>query len=50
MIKSFCVSLIAISALLTSLNAAAVEYRLPAKESRLIGENQYYVVPEGKLT
>jgi L,D-transpeptidase YbiS len=50
MLKSFCASLIAVSTLLASLNAAAVEYRLPAKVSRLIGENQYYVVPEGKLT
>ena len=30
---------------LVSLQAAAVEYRLPAANSRLIGENQQYVVP-----
>lgn len=30
---------------LVSQQAAAVEYRLPAANSRLIGENQEYVVP-----
>ncbi len=30
---------------LVSQQAAAVEYRLPAANSRLIGENQQYVVP-----
>jgi L,D-transpeptidase YbiS len=42
-------ALIAVSALFMS-SAMAVEYPLPAKGSNLVGENQYYVVPEGKLT
>lgn len=33
-----------------SLSALATEYPLPAAQSRLIGENQYYTVPEGKQT
>lgn len=33
-----------------SLSALATEYPLPAAQSRLIGENQYYTVPEGKHT
>ncbi|MGL4713193.1 MAG: L,D-transpeptidase family protein [Shewanella sp.] len=33
-----------------SLSALATEYPLPAASSRLIGENQYYTVPEGKQT
>ncbi|MCS6193682.1 L,D-transpeptidase family protein [Shewanella baltica] len=33
-----------------SLSALATEYPLPAVQSRLIGENQYYTVPEGKHT
>jgi L,D-transpeptidase YbiS len=43
-------ALIAASALIVSLPAFAVEYPLPAKGSNMVGENQYYVVPEGKLT
>lgn len=41
---------IAATAAVISFNSLAVEYRLPAKGNRLVGENQYYVVPEGKLT
>lgn len=33
-----------------SLSALATEYPLPAAQSRLIGKNQYYTVPEGKHT
>ena len=33
-----------------SLSALATEYPLPAAQSRLIGENQYYTGPEGKHT
>ncbi|MCL1141135.1 L,D-transpeptidase family protein [Shewanella gaetbuli] len=40
----------AVTAAVISLNSYALEYRLPEKGSRLVGENQYYVVPEGKLT
>ena len=45
---------IAASALLCTLalvsqQAAAVEYQLPAANSRLIGENQEYVVPAGTM-
>jgi L,D-transpeptidase YbiS len=43
-------ALIAASALIVSLPAFAIEYPLPAKGSNMVGENQYYVVPEGKLT
>ncbi|MDO6775590.1 L,D-transpeptidase family protein [Shewanella sp. 3_MG-2023] len=50
MIKSFCAKLIVVSTMLFSVQVVAVEYALPAKDSRLIGEKQYYVVPEGKLT
>jgi L,D-transpeptidase YbiS len=49
MINSFQSALIAVSALVMS-SAVAVEYPLPAKGSNLVGENQYYVVPEGNLT
>ncbi|UJF21712.1 L,D-transpeptidase family protein [Shewanella sp. OMA3-2] len=35
---------------IVSFNSIALEYRLPAKGSLLVGENQHYVVPEGKLT
>ena len=46
---------IAASALLCTLalvsqQAAAVEYQLPAANSRLIGENQEYVVPADNRT
>ena len=41
---------VAATAIILSFSSAAVEYRLPAEGSKLIGENQYYVVPEGKLT
>ncbi|MGK4474291.1 L,D-transpeptidase family protein [Aeromonas molluscorum] len=34
----------------TSLPALALEYPLPAANSRLVGENEQYVVPEGKGT
>ncbi|MCS3457418.1 L,D-transpeptidase YbiS [Aeromonas sp. BIGb0405] len=34
----------------TSLPAWALEYPLPAANSRLVGENEQYVVPEGKGT
>ncbi|WP_164839244.1 L,D-transpeptidase family protein [Shewanella livingstonensis] len=43
-------TLIAATAIVLSFSSTAVEYRLPAKDSNLVGENQYYVVPEGKLT
>jgi len=33
-----------------SLSALATEYPLPSPKSRLVGENQYYTVPEGKHT
>ncbi|MCL1090686.1 L,D-transpeptidase family protein [Shewanella profunda] len=33
-----------------SLSALATEYPLPASPSRLVGENHYYTVPEGKHT
>ncbi|MCH1929264.1 L,D-transpeptidase family protein [Shewanella sp. A25] len=33
-----------------SLSALATEYKLPSPQSRLVGENQYYTVPEGKHT
>ncbi|QYJ79534.1 L,D-transpeptidase family protein [Shewanella acanthi] len=33
-----------------SLSALATEYKLPSPQSRLVGENQYYTVPEGKQT
>lgn len=36
--------------LFSSLQVFAVEYRLPSNGSRIVGENQYYVVPEGKHT
>jgi L,D-transpeptidase YbiS len=49
MINPLRFALIAVSALFMS-SAVAVEYPLPAKGSNLVGENQYYVVPEGKLT
>ena len=42
--------ILATTATLLSFNSFALEYRLPAKGSLLVGENQYYVVPEGKLT
>ncbi|MGL4613178.1 MAG: L,D-transpeptidase family protein [Shewanella sp.] len=35
---------------LPSLSALATEYPLPPSSSRLIGENHYYTVPEGKHT
>lgn len=35
---------------LPSLSALATEYPLPPAKSRLVGENQYYTVPEGKHT
>jgi L,D-transpeptidase YbiS len=50
MINSLRASLIGATAIILSFSCAAVEYRLPAKGSNLVGENQYYVVPEGKLT
>jgi len=40
----------ATTAIVLSFSSAAVEYHLPADNSNLVGENQYYVVPEGKLT
>ncbi len=33
-----------------SLSALATEYPLPSPQSRLVGENHYYTVPEGKQT
>ena len=39
-----------ISVLLPSLPALAVVYSLPSDESRLVGENQHFVVPDAKLT
>lgn len=33
-----------------SLSALATEYPLPPPSSRLVGENHYYTVPEGKHT
>ncbi|AZG74577.1 L,D-transpeptidase family protein [Shewanella livingstonensis] len=50
MINSLRSTLIAATAIVLSFSSTAVEYRLPAKDSNLVGENQYYVVPEGKLT
>ncbi|QBF83724.1 LysM peptidoglycan-binding domain-containing protein [Shewanella maritima] len=35
---------------LLSIAAHAVEYRLPTNGNSVVGENQYYVVPEGKTT
>ncbi|ABI73091.1 L,D-transpeptidase [Shewanella sp. 11B5] len=50
MINSLRSTLLAATAIVLSFSSAAVEYRLPAEGSNLVGENQYYVVPEGKLT
>lgn len=50
MIKQLRSALITTSLIVMSFSAAAIEYRLPADGGKLVGENQYYVVPEGKAT
>ncbi|GGQ08167.1 transpeptidase [Shewanella litoralis] len=51
MMNSLRTAFVAASAIMLSFSSAAVEYRLPTNGSKLVGENQYYVVPEeGKLT
>ncbi|WP_394131820.1 L,D-transpeptidase family protein [Shewanella maritima] len=50
MLTSFTKYLFLSLCLVLSFSATSVEYRLPPKGSSVIGENQYFVVPEGKQT
>ncbi|MBR9727961.1 L,D-transpeptidase family protein [Shewanella intestini] len=50
LLKSIVHPVIVASLCLISISATAIEYRLPTGDNRVVGENQYYVVPKGKLT
>jgi L,D-transpeptidase YbiS len=45
----FCTAL-SLGLMIFCVNAVALEYKLPADGSRLIGRNEYYVVPDKKMT